>query len=192
MIMPKDNQEKITANWMKEAQKGYIRIGVLILLNKKPAHGYELMKEIKDRTQGFWSPTPGGVYPVLARLEKDRYIKGEWSLQRNRKIKTYRITQLGKVILKKALVKQSEIADNINSLFKDFSADVLEIEPSSLSMPKMPLPFSVFLEDEKSKIDVNSLEEQRNHIIQSIKMQQENLQEINRMLAEERKKSKQP
>lgn len=192
MIMPKDNQEKITANWMKEAQKGYIRIGVLILLNKKPAHGYELMKEIKDRTQGFWCPTPGGVYPVLARLEKDRYIKGEWSLQRNRKIKTYRITQLGKVILKKALVKQSEIADNINSLFKDFSADVLEIEPSSLSMPKMPLPFSVFLEDEKSKIDVNSLEEQRNHIIQSIKMQQEKLDEINKILAEERKKSKQP
>jgi DNA-binding PadR family transcriptional regulator len=192
MIMPKDNQEKITANWMKEAQKGYIRIGVLILLNKKPAHGYELMKEIKDRTQGFWSPTPGGVYPVLARLEKDRYIKGEWSLQRNRKIKTYRITQLGKVILKKALVKQSEIADNINSLFKDFSVDVLKIEPDSLAMLKLPLPFSAFLEDEKGKIDVNTLEEQRNHIIHSIQMMQENLQEINRMIAEERKKSKQP
>jgi PAS domain S-box-containing protein len=33
----------------EEAQKGYIRIGVLILLNKKPSHGYEIMKEIIGR-----------------------------------------------------------------------------------------------------------------------------------------------
>ncbi len=115
--MQKGREEKITSNWMKEAQKGYIRIGVLILLNKKPAHGYELMKEIRDRTKGFWSPTPGGVYPVLASLERDRYIKGEWSVQRNRKIKTYRITKLGQAILKKALIKQNEIADKFEDPF---------------------------------------------------------------------------
>ena len=189
--MSTDNQEKTTANWMKEAQKGYIRIGVLILLNKKPSHGYELMKEIKDRTKGFWSPTSGGVYPILGSLEKDRYIKGEWSTQKNRKIKTYRITKLGKLILKKALIKQSEITGNINSLFKDFSFDVLDVEPGSFPMPKLPLPFSVFLEEESNKIDVNKLEEQRNHIIQSIKMQQEKLEKINKILAEERQKSKQ-
>jgi hypothetical protein len=34
-----DTQDKTTANWMKEAQKGYIRVAVLILLNKKPPHG---------------------------------------------------------------------------------------------------------------------------------------------------------
>ncbi len=189
--MQTDNEEKTTANWMKEAQKGYIRTGVLSLLNKKPAYGYELMKEIRDRTKGFWRPTPGGVYPVLASLEKDRYIKGEWSIQRNRKIKTYRITKLGKAILKKALLKQIEITDNINALFKDFSVDVLEIGPDSPAMPKLPLPFSAFLEEEKIKNDVNMLEEQRSHIIKSIKMQQEKLEEINKALAEERKKSKQ-
>lgn len=191
--MSKDNQEKITANWMREAQKGYIRIGVLILLNKKPAHGYELMKEIRDRTKGFWSPTPGGVYPILSNLEKDRYIKGEWSTQKNRKIKTYRITQLGKIILKKALIKQSEITDNINALFKDFSVDVLDVEPDAASMPKMPMPFSVFLEEQKnSEIEVKRMEEQRNRIMQSIKMQQERLDDINTMISEEKKKIKQP
>lgn len=188
--MQADHDEKITANWMREAQKGYIRIGVLILLNKKPAHGYELMKEIRDRTKGLWSPTPGGVYPVLASLERDRYIKGEWSVQRNRKIKTYRITRLGQAILKKALLRQSEITDNINALFKDFSVDVLKIESSALA-PKMPTPFSAFIEDEKCKTDVASLEDQKNHIIQSIKMHQEQLDEINKMLAEARKKTKQ-
>ena len=68
--MAAEKEEKTTANWLKEAQKGYIRIGVLILLSKKASHGYEIMKEIKDRTGGFYKPTPGGVYPILRDLEK--------------------------------------------------------------------------------------------------------------------------
>jgi DNA-binding PadR family transcriptional regulator len=188
-----NREEKTTANWMKEAQKGYIRIGVLILLNRKPAHGYELMKEIKDRTKGFWSPTPGGVYPVLASLEKDRYIKGEWSIQKNRRLKTYRITELGQNILKKVLVKQNEIIDNINSLFKDFSINVLDMPPSATEMPKMPAPFSAFLEDDKgAHLSLEQLEEQRNRLIEIIKMHQEKLDILNKLLAQEKKKTKQP
>ena len=104
-----ETEEKTTSNWMKEAQKGYIRMGVLILLNKKPSHGYEIMKEIKDRTKGFWSPTPGGVYPILRDLEKSEYIKGEWQIQNNRKLKVYKMTESGNLILKRAIVKQAEM-----------------------------------------------------------------------------------
>ena len=68
--MKPETQDQTTQNWMKEAQKGYIRMGVLMLLNKKPSHGYELMKEINSRTKGFWQPTAGGVYPILRDLEK--------------------------------------------------------------------------------------------------------------------------
>ena len=45
-------EEKTAAHWLKETQKGYIRIAVLILLSKKPHHGYEIMREIKERTMG--------------------------------------------------------------------------------------------------------------------------------------------
>ena len=58
-------EEKAAAHWLKETQKGYIRIAVLILLSKKPYHGYEIMREIKERTMGFWRPTAGGIYPIL-------------------------------------------------------------------------------------------------------------------------------
>jgi DNA-binding PadR family transcriptional regulator len=48
-------EDEITAgHWLKETQKGYIRIAALILLSKKPYHGYEIMREIKERTMGFW------------------------------------------------------------------------------------------------------------------------------------------
>jgi DNA-binding PadR family transcriptional regulator len=187
--MPIDTDDKTTPNWMKEAQKGYIRIGVLILLNKKPSHGYEIMKEIKDRTGGFWKPTAGGVYPILRDLEKTGYIKGEWHKQNNRNIKTYRITEKGQIILKNAIIKQSEIANNINTLFQEFAREVLNIESATVSIPVMPNPFTAFLEEENRKItDIEELEHQRKLLKQHISMMQEKLKSMDKELAEEKAK----
>ena len=178
-----NTEEETTTNWMKEAQKGYIRIAVLILLSKKPSHGYEIMKEIKDRTRGFYKPTPGGVYPILRDLEKTGYIKGEWHKQNNRNIKTYRITEKGKIILKNAVVKQSEIANNINILFQEFAKEVLNVEAATIPIPVMPNPFATFLEEEARKTtDMEELEHQRKQLKQHIGMMQEKLKSINEEL----------
>jgi DNA-binding PadR family transcriptional regulator len=187
--MPTDTDDTTASNWMKEAQKGYIRIGVLILLNKKPSHGYEIMKEIKDRTGGFWTPTAGGVYPILRDLEKTGYIEGEWHKQNNRNIKTYKITETGKSIIKNAIVKQSEIANNINVLFQEFARDVLNIESATVTAPVMPNPFAAFLEEENRKTtDIEELEHQRKLFKQHIRMMQEKLKSIDKELADEKAK----
>jgi DNA-binding PadR family transcriptional regulator len=124
------------------------------------------MKEIKDKTKGFWRPTAGGVYPILRDLEKAGYIVGDWSTQKNRKIKVYKITESGEAILKRAIVKQSELANSMNSLFQEFVRDVLNIEPKTLPMPLMPSPFSAFLEESKqeSKEDLKSLKQRQKHL----------------------------
>ena len=155
---------------MKEAQKGYIRMGVLILLNKKPSHGYEIMKEINSRTKGFWQPTAGGVYPILRDLEKSGYIKGQWETQKNRRLKVYKITESGEQILRKAILKQTEIFNNIGSLFREFSRDVLNVEAVDDSMPKIPSPFSAFLEEKVGgKRNLKQLQNERNHIYETVK-----------------------
>jgi DNA-binding PadR family transcriptional regulator len=187
--MPSNTDDTTTTHWMKEAQKGYIRIGALILLNKKPSHGYEIMMEIKDRTGGFWKPTAGGVYPILRDLEKTGYIKGIWRKQNNRKIKTYKITEKGKIILKNAVIKQNEIANNINTLFQEFARDVLNVESATVSMPVMPNLFEAFLEEENRKTtDIKELEHQRTHLKQGIRMMQEKLKSIDKELTEEKTK----
>jgi DNA-binding PadR family transcriptional regulator len=189
--MPINTEDKTAANWMKEAHKGYIRIGVLILLNKKPSHGYEIMSEIKLRTGGFWKPTAGGVYPILRDLEKTGYIKGEWHKQNNRNIKTYRITEKGKQILRNAIVKQSEIANNINTLFQEFARDVLNIESAKLPMPVMPSPFAAFLEEENRKAtNIKELEQQKRQLKQHAKMMQERLRAIDKELEARKGKKK--
>ena len=108
---------------MKEAQKGYIRMGVLILLNKKPSHGYEIMKEINSRTKGFWQPTAGGVYPILRDLEKSGYIKGQWETQKNRRLKVYKITESGEQILKKSNLKANRNLQQHRLLFSGNSPE---------------------------------------------------------------------
>lgn len=189
--MATEKVETTTANWLKEAQKGYIRIGLLILLSTKPAHGYELMKEIKDKTGGFYKPTPGGVYPILRDLEKSGYTKGEWHKIKNRKIKTYEITDKGKVILRNAIVKQTEIANNINSLFQQFARDVLNIEPTAVQMPVMPNPFAAFLEKENKKtISQEELKNQRKQLKEHISMMQKKLKLVNEKLESIKKAKK--
>jgi DNA-binding PadR family transcriptional regulator len=190
--MHPDTEEKTTANWMKEAQKGYIRIAVLILLSKTASHGYEIMKDIKDKTGGFYKPTPGGVYPILRSLENSGYVKGDWCTQRNRKIKVYKITESGKHILNHALIKQSEIAKNLNCLFEEFARDVLNIEPQMLPMPIMHSPFSAFLGEEtgKTKLNIEELEQQRNNLRSTICMMQEKLQSLDKEVAEAKQQDK--
>ena len=189
--MQTDTAEATTKNWMKEAQKGYIRLAVLSLLSNKPSHGYEIMKEIKDRSKGFYKPTPGGVYPILRDLEKTEYIKGQWHKVNNRNIKTYNITQKGQVILKNAVIRQSEIANNLNTLFQEFAKDVLRMESTTIPMPVMPNPFSAFLEKEKAKTpNIEDLKNQRKQLKQHLRMVQEKIKSINEILEKAKKDQK--
>jgi DNA-binding PadR family transcriptional regulator len=47
---------------------------VLLLLAEKPRHGYEIITEVVERSEGRWQPSPGSVYPVLKRLANDGLV----------------------------------------------------------------------------------------------------------------------
>lgn len=185
--MKPETEDQTTKNWMKEAQKGYIRLGVLMLLKRKPTHGYEIMKEIKDRTKGFWQPTAGGVYPILSDLERSGYIKGHWETQKNRRLKVYTITKSGEAILKRAIIKQSEIFKNVNSLFNEFAKEVLNMDSN---IPVPPSPFAPFLEEKKSEPTLQQLEHQRKHITDHMKEMRERLKELDIRIVQQKKQTK--
>jgi DNA-binding PadR family transcriptional regulator len=42
-------------------------------------HGYEMIKEIEERTQGAWTPSAGSIYPMLQMLEEEGLTQGEES-----------------------------------------------------------------------------------------------------------------
>ncbi|MGB8020955.1 MAG: PadR family transcriptional regulator [Candidatus Nanopelagicales bacterium] len=55
--------------------KGAVREAVLSLLAIGPANGYSLMRQIAERTDGAWTPSPGSVYPTLSQLVDEGLIQ---------------------------------------------------------------------------------------------------------------------
>jgi DNA-binding PadR family transcriptional regulator len=49
-------------------------LAILLLLDEQPRHGYEIITELTDRSEGRWRPSPGSVYPVLKRLAKEGLV----------------------------------------------------------------------------------------------------------------------
>jgi DNA-binding PadR family transcriptional regulator len=47
---------------------------VLLLLAEQPRHGYDIITELVERSEGRWQPSPGSVYPVLKRLAEDGLV----------------------------------------------------------------------------------------------------------------------
>jgi DNA-binding PadR family transcriptional regulator len=66
------------------ARRGDTRAAVLALLAERPMHGYEMIKELDERTGGAWVPSAGSVYPTLQLLEDEGLIEGEESEGRRR------------------------------------------------------------------------------------------------------------
>jgi DNA-binding PadR family transcriptional regulator len=186
-----EHEDKVAKKWLKESQKGYIRLALLILLSEKPFHGYEMMKEVEDRTEGIWKPTPGGVYPILQSLEKAGYIEGKWDKQK-RKRKEYVITQAGKLILDRSLVKHNEIAESMNTLFEEYAKTVLDMEPNSVTLPQVPNPFLNFMQKKKAGSRLEFLELKRERIVHMIKMLDKELQTLDDKLASLQKSQKTP
>ncbi len=183
------DEEVAASNWLKETQKGYIRIATLILLSKKPHHGYEVMKEIRDRTRGFWKPTAGGMYPILKNLQESGYIQGEWDVKTRRKKRTYVITESGRTVLKRALSKENQLADTMRSLFEEYTKGVLEVEMQPDSTFNIPLPLSTLLKetDEKEGDTIRRLEEQSRQIQEMIIQLQAKLRTTKKRLSELKK-----
>ena len=50
-------------------EQGDLKYVILRLLEEKPRHGYEIIKDLESRFGGSYAPSPGTVYPTLTMLE---------------------------------------------------------------------------------------------------------------------------
>jgi len=85
----------------RELKKGSAELLILSLVEARPRHGYEISKLIEARSGGALSFHVASLYPLLYRLEKRGWIKGQWvekAGQRRRRY--YKLTPEGKKVLK--------------------------------------------------------------------------------------------
>lgn len=76
-------------------QKGDLKYVILGLLRDSPRHGYDIIRELEERSRGLYKPSPGVIYPTLQMLEEMGYATS--SEQEGKKV--YTITDAGKQFL---------------------------------------------------------------------------------------------
>ena len=59
------------------AGRGDVRAAILALLAEEPMHGYQIMRELGERSGGVWRPSPGSIYPTLQQLEDEELVRPE-------------------------------------------------------------------------------------------------------------------
>ncbi len=88
--------EQLRSGFEKRAgtrvSRGDVRAAVLALLAEQPMHGYQIIREIEERSGGSWKPSAGSVYPTLQLLADEGLISAEESNGR----KTYALTDDGR------------------------------------------------------------------------------------------------
>jgi DNA-binding PadR family transcriptional regulator len=57
--------------------QGDLRLIALALIAEQPRHGYEIIKVLEDKTEGWYAPSPGMVYPTLTYLEEAGYVTAQ-------------------------------------------------------------------------------------------------------------------
>ncbi len=62
---------------------------ILSILQDGETYGYRIIKQMKDFTDGHLEWSFGMLYPVLHRLEKEEFIKSEWKMSDNGRLRKY-------------------------------------------------------------------------------------------------------
>jgi DNA-binding PadR family transcriptional regulator len=101
---------------------GGLRLYLLKLLDEAPRHGYEVIRLLQDRFMGVYSPSPGTIYPRLARLEEEGLVTHDEVDGK----KVYRITDKGREEIQARLDDLAELEEELTESVRDIAREVTE------------------------------------------------------------------
>ncbi|MFD1452635.1 PadR family transcriptional regulator [Oceanobacillus sojae] len=76
-------------------RRGDLKIILLKLLQEQPTHGYGLIRDLEDKFNGFYSSSPGSIYPILQMLEDQDFV----NVTKEGRKKVYHLTDKGQIFL---------------------------------------------------------------------------------------------
>jgi DNA-binding PadR family transcriptional regulator len=145
-------------------QRGILAVYILHTLNKKPKSGYDILKEITEKTHGTWTPSKGTLYPLLTKLEKDKLIRINKVEQRSKTV--YETTEKGIEQLKNIRKHAKEMEEKINQ-FRNMLSEIINQEKSEiistmLEIRKLVIELSQTKHDEIQNMLDETLQELQN------------------------------
>jgi DNA-binding PadR family transcriptional regulator len=96
-------------------ERGLLRYIILDVLRDGPKHGYDIIKQLEERTRGQYAPSPGTLYPTLQYLDDLGLVRADQEGDR----KTYQLTNEGRAELE----GHAEHVEHFWSRFADHTPD---------------------------------------------------------------------
>lgn len=90
---------------------GALRLLVLGLIAEQPRHGYDIIRGLRARFQGSYSPSPGSIYPILQQLSEAGFIASTAHGLRRR----FAVTEAGKAWLAEQSSELSAIKAQVDN-----------------------------------------------------------------------------
>ncbi len=94
-------------------EQGDLKLVILRLLDEKPRHGYEIIKELEERSHGRYTPSAGAIYPTLTMLEDLGYAV---ATPEDGGKKVYAITDAGRAHLAEHRPMVDELFDRVSQI----------------------------------------------------------------------------
>lgn len=105
----------------RQMKKGVLDMLVLRLLKSEAKYGYQIIQEMKEKSDEIFLLKDGTLYPILYRLEEDNLVVSKWSEAVGKQVprKYYEITEAGQNALDEIEAVWKRISDGIARIMED-------------------------------------------------------------------------
>ncbi len=106
-------------NYGRELLKGSTDSLLLCLISYQPMYGYQIIKDLEKRSNGYFQFKEGTLYPALHRLEKAGFVQGKWQkLPGGQERRYYYITQKGQKALEERLAVWQDFSTAVDLIMQ--------------------------------------------------------------------------
>ncbi len=93
-----------------QMKKGFLRLFILANLYKGPLHGYAIIRQIAAKSNGFWAPKAGNIYPLLHDMVREGLVQPARGEARRR---VYAITAKGQSELLRLFGEAEDVVNHL-------------------------------------------------------------------------------
>ena len=111
----------MNVKYERQMKKGVLDMLVLKLLETEPKYGYQIIQEMKEKSEEIFLLKDGTLYPILYRLEDDGMVVSQWSEAEGKQVprKYYVITENGREALSQMEAIWKRISSGILNIMED-------------------------------------------------------------------------
>lgn len=110
----------------RDFRRGSARVLILTMLAEKPMYGYQIAKELKRRSEGYFAFKEGTLYPALHGMEKEGLLTSEWQVvEKGPSRKYYHLTEEGKRVLAASVREGTTFSRRLLSMLGESSAEAV-------------------------------------------------------------------